>query len=150
MPTVRERNGKFHVQVRLSGFPPQSASFARKTDAKAWAAQTESAMRDGRHFPMREAKRHTLAQLVDRWLCEIDRARPHALPKQRALLGWWKDQLGDYALANIGPELIAAKRDQLLAEIIGTASEARYRAPATTNRSLPALSKAFSSTGQEY
>ncbi|MEO8716702.1 MAG: site-specific integrase [Burkholderiales bacterium] len=150
MSTIRERNGKHHVQVRLAGFPAQSASFDRKTDAKAWAAKTETAMRDGRHFPSREAKRHTLAELVDRRLAEIERKQPHALGKQRQLLGWWKDQLGDYALAHIGPEKIAEKRDALLAENVGTAEEPRYRGPATAKRYLAALSKTCSMAVKEY
>ena len=34
---------RYRVQVRLRGFPPATATFERRTDAKAWAADTESA-----------------------------------------------------------------------------------------------------------
>jgi integrase len=155
MAHIQERDGKdgsksYRVQVRIAGFPPQTATFTRKTDAKAWAVKTEAALRDGRHFPAREAKRRTLAQLIDRWLAQVERDRPHALQKQRALLGWWKEQIGDYALAHVGPELIAEKRDALLAENIGTAAVPQYRAPATAKRYLAALSKAFSMAVKEW
>ncbi|MDP9122851.1 MAG: tyrosine-type recombinase/integrase, partial [Acidobacteriota bacterium] len=39
-----------HVQVRLRGYPPQTASFERKTDARKWVQETESALRN-RHAP---------------------------------------------------------------------------------------------------
>jgi hypothetical protein len=33
----------YKVQIRLKGFALQSTTFERKTDAKGWAAETESA-----------------------------------------------------------------------------------------------------------
>ena len=155
MANIQERSGKgggktFRVQVRIAGFPPQSATFGRKTDAKAWAVKTEAALRDGRHFPAREAKRRTLEQLVDRRLAEIERDAPHALGKQRQLLGWWKEQLGHYALAHVGPELVAEKRDALLSENLGTVEHPEYRSPSTAKRYLAALSKAFSRAVKEW
>jgi len=47
---VPDKNGKtrYHVQIRLKGYPPQYASFKRKTDAERWIQQTEAAMREGR------------------------------------------------------------------------------------------------------
>jgi hypothetical protein len=40
----------YRVKVRLKGYPAQSATFDRLTDAKKWASATESAIREGRHF----------------------------------------------------------------------------------------------------
>jgi integrase len=130
----------YRVQVRLRGFPPVSASFERRTDAKEWAKATEAAMREGRHFPQREAKRHLLRDLVERQLDSVRTRRPHDYDRQEHLLGWWRDQLGDYALAHITPALIAKHRDALLNE----------RSPATVNRYLAALSKAFSNAVKEW
>ena len=155
MANIQARRGKdgavsYRVQVRLAGFPPQTASFERRTDAKAWAVQTEAALREGRYFPSREAKRHTLSELADRVLEQVKRRRPHAHAKQSQLLGWWKLEIGDYALASITPALIAKARDKLLAENIGTAERPEHRAPATANRYLAALSKAFSDAVREH
>lgn len=146
----RDGSTKYRVQIRLAGFPPQTASFSRRTDAKAWAVQTEASMREGRYFPTREAKRHTLAELVDRYIDNVARKRPHAAPKQRVLMNWWKAQLGEYALSGITPAMIAEKRDELLAENIGTAAAPRRRSPATANRYLAALSKAMSDAVREW
>ena len=41
--TRTDKDGKtyYTVQVRLKGYPPQTASFDRLTDARKWAASTE-------------------------------------------------------------------------------------------------------------
>ena len=61
--TRKDNSGdtRYRVQVRLKGFPTQSATFERKTDAKKWAQQTEAAIREGRHFKTVESKRHTVS-----------------------------------------------------------------------------------------
>jgi hypothetical protein len=53
MATIETRqtpDGKtsYRVKIRIRGFPSQSATFERKTDARQWAQQTETAMREGR------------------------------------------------------------------------------------------------------
>ena len=120
---ARRNNGATHyrVQVRLRGHPPVSASFERRTDARMWAQQTEAAIRDGRYFPTHEAKRRTLADLVDRYL-EQTKAKRHAAyyERKKHLLTWWKEKLGDYTLAQVTPALVAEYRDKLLRESTGT------------------------------
>ncbi len=76
MATIQARTTKggktsYRVQIRLKGHPAQRATFERKTDAKRWAAQTESAIREGRHFKGTEAKRRTLAELIDRYTRDV-------------------------------------------------------------------------------
>jgi len=49
MASIQERvapDGKksFRAQVRVKGFPPQTATFDRKNDAKRWGEETESAI----------------------------------------------------------------------------------------------------------
>src|ERR1017187_7729096 len=52
------RNGQatFRVKVRLKGAPVQSATFEKLKGAKDWAQQTETAIREGRYFKMKEAE----------------------------------------------------------------------------------------------
>ncbi len=146
MATFQQLNGKkgtrFRVQVRLRGFPAQSAVFERKTDARAWAQSIEASMREGRYFTVNEQKRHTVAELIDHRLAWIGAKRAHALKQQTVLLNWWKSRIGVFTLARLTPPLIAQCRDKLLAENIGTEAAPKHRAPATANRSLAALSSA--------
>jgi len=69
MAHIQERRAKggevsYRVQIRLKGFPIQTATFKRKTDAKKWVQQIEAAIREGRHFKTSEAKKHTIAVVV--------------------------------------------------------------------------------------
>ena len=40
----------YRVNVRRKGYPVQSASFRRLTDARKWAQSIEAAIHEGRHF----------------------------------------------------------------------------------------------------
>jgi len=76
MAAIEERTDKdgsvsYRVKVRLKGYPTQSATFARKTDAKRWAASTESAIREGRHFKTSESKKRTFNDLVQRYIKDV-------------------------------------------------------------------------------
>jgi integrase len=156
MANVRQRKSartgeiSYTVQVRLTGYPPQTATFKRKTDAHIWAQQTEAAIREGRHFPYAESKRHTVSDLIDRWLKKLERDKPVSQDKQTQELRWWREQIGGYALSRVTPALIGECRDSLLAENIGTEAVPRYRVPATANRYLAALSKAFTEAVREW
>ena len=68
--TVIDKDGKerHQVRVRIKGHAPQFATFTRITDAKKWAQQTESAIEEGRFFKTNEARKHTLADAIDRYI----------------------------------------------------------------------------------
>ena len=73
----------YHVQVRVKGYPPQTATFERKTDAKHWAEQVETEMRQRRFFTVFEAERHTL-RLCKKVDDESSTSRSDSLSRQRA------------------------------------------------------------------
>ena len=81
MASIKERISKdgsvrYTVEIRLKGYPAQTATFKRKTDAKKWIQDTESAIREGRHFKTTEAKKHTLAETVDRYIKDVLPTKP--------------------------------------------------------------------------
>ena len=152
MATIQERktdDGKiaYRVQVRLKGYPPQTATFARITDARKWAQQVESAIRDGRHFKTAESKKHTLKELIDRYIEDVIPNKKKNGRKQATQLLWWRAQLGDYLLSDITPALIAEHRDNLLR---GITYRGAKRSPATAVRYLAALSHAFTIACKEW
>lgn len=152
MANIQERktqDGKttYRVQVRLKGYPAQTATFSRITDARKWIQQVESAIRDGRHFKTAEAKKHTLGEMVDRYIREGIPDKKKNGKKQKAQLTWWKEQLGAYLLSDITPALIAEYRDILLKGITYRHTE---RSPATVVRYLAVLSHAFSIACKEW
>ena len=151
MAYIQERktdDGKTHyrVQVRLRGYPTTTATFERKTDAKLWAQQTESAMHEGRHFKTAEAKKHTLSELVDRYIQNVIPTKPKNAAATTAQLQWWKSQIGHCLLSDLTPALIAEQRDKLLK---GTTFKGTVRSPSTVVRYLAALSHALSIATKE-
>lgn len=140
--TRETQDGKtsYRVKIRLKGYPPQTATFQRLTDAKKWAAATESAIREGRHFKTAEAKKHTLADLVDRYIKDVLPTKPKQAERQQQQLEWWKAEIGAYTLADISPAVIGQCRDKLLSEIN---TRGKVRTSATTVRYMAALSHAF-------
>ncbi len=89
MATVETRTNAqgettYRVKIRLKGKPVQSATFRRLTDAKKWATRTEAAIMENRHFTKVEAKRHTFAELADRYIQEVLPTKPKSQAKQTA------------------------------------------------------------------
>lgn len=145
MATIQERvdsKGKAHyrVQVRLKGYPPDFATFDRKTDAKKWAAQTEAAIREGRHFRHSQARKHTLTETLERYIEDVLPRKPKSARTQEPQLLWWKDRIGHYVLADVTPALIVEHRDAFVRET--SASNA--------NRYMAALSHVFTVAMKEW
>jgi len=152
MASIKElpdKDGKprYHVQIRIKGSPPQYGSFKRKTDAERWIQQTEAAIREGRHFKTTAAKKHTLGQLIDRYMSDVLPTKKKCEQRQGAQLLWWKKQIGCYLLSDITPALIAEQRDRLLK---GITKRGRLRSPSTVVRYMAALSHAFTIAVKEW
>jgi len=139
MASIRKRTDSYFVEIRLKGHPPQRATFERLTDAKKWVQQTESAIREGRYFKTIEARRHTLAEAVDRYKESVLPSKRDER-KQRAQLDWWRKELGAYTLADTTPALLGEARDKLRKD----------RGPATVVRYIAALSHVFTIAVEEW
>ncbi len=132
--TRESQDGKtsYRVKIRLKGYPPQTATFQRLTDAKKWAAATESAIREGRHFKTAEAKKHSFNDLVKRYCSEI---LPNYSEKEqqerKSKLDWWAKNIGHSLLADITPTVISEHKAKMT------------QSPATVDKYLKNLSHAF-------
>ncbi len=145
--TRKTKDGKIvhRVQIRRKGFPHESATFQRLTDANKWIQSTESAMREGRYFKTAEAKKHTLADMVDRYLSnELPKKSRHAQINQGAHLRWWRKHIGDTLLSDVTPALIAEYRDKI------AQGDKIPRSNATVVRYMAALSHAFTIAIREW
>lgn len=152
MATIEKRETdsgetSYRVKIRLKGYPTQTATFSRLTDAKKWAQHTEAAIREGRHFKTAEAKKHTFAELVDRYIKDVLPTKPKQAKAQQQQLEWWKDKMGAYALAEVTPALIVQYRDELAS---GITYRGTPRGPATVVRYMAALSHAFTIAVNEW
>jgi integrase len=162
MASIRKRTHKdgtttYRVDVRLKGFPPQRATFKRLTDARKWGEGTEAAIRENRYFKTAEARKHTFAELVDRYLRDVLPRKPRMKKDQTRQLNWWRGELGHFTLADLTPGRITEARDKLAREPIPSTnkqpksdSPPRYRSPATINRYLAALSHMLNVAVEEW
>lgn len=121
-------------------FSPQAATFDRLTDAKKWEQDTESAIRDGRHFKNSEAKKHTVSELLDRYESYVLKNNPKRHADIKGMLQWWREKLGHRMLADVSKSQVIEKRDLLLNN---PKMNNAPRSPATVNRYMNVLSHAF-------
>lgn len=140
----------YRVTVRIKGYPRQSATFEKLTDARKWEQQTEAAMREGRHFKTSAAKKHTVADVITRYLKQLETQNPKRHFDVKPKLMWWKEQIGHCTLADISKSTIAEKRDLLLTERLGKGKEKWTRSPATANRYMTILSHVFAVAVNEW
>lgn len=133
MATIEKRERKggtvYMVDIRIAGVPRQKKTFQRLTDAKIWAAKTETAIRNGEiKNVVRTAKRKALSDVIERYEREV---LPNlAKTTQRAAqtyLGYWKRELGAHALSYITPELIDERMEKLATAPMAAPSQKKRR-----------------------
>jgi integrase len=153
MASIRKRTNmdgstSYRVDVRLKGFPPQRATFSRLTDAKNWGKNTESAIKENRYFKTAEAQKHTLGDLIDRYIRDVLPTKPKEGGAQKQQLEWFKDEIGAYTLADVTPAKIVECRDKLLLSV--SPKTKKPLAPASVVRYMAALSHAFTIAVNEW
>jgi len=152
MATIRKRKNSvgvvsYQVQIRLKGYPKTTQSFAQLTHAKRWGAQTETEILEGRFFKTIEAKKHTLADLISRYIETVLPTKPKSIIDQKPQLRWWSNEIGFKVLSDVTPSLLAECRDNLLNQITKRGCK---RSPASTVRYMAALSHAFTIAVNEW
>ncbi|XTI71566.1 tyrosine-type recombinase/integrase [Acidithiobacillus sp. AC3] len=145
--TASDGTTSYRVKVRLRGQPVQSATFASLTKAKQWATQTESAIREGRHFKTSEAKRHTLADAIERYEREkLQGMRAKDARKQH--LDYWKAELGTLSLADVTPAVIKERMTRLADE--PSERTGRNRSASTLNHYRQALASVMTEAVKDW
>lgn len=160
MATIQERkrkNGKtaYTATIRLKGTSPISATFDRLTDAKDWVQQNEPKIKRGKHLKEFEAKKHTLAELIDRYIQYELPKRKSDHQKFKMQLTWWKEKIGVFLLNDIDSALIAQYRDILknepsVKELKDGGRIETIRSNGTVNHYLATLSIALSIAVDEW
>ena len=134
--TASDGSTSYRVKIRLRGHPVETATFASLTKAKQWGQTTESAIREGRYFQTAKARRHTLAEAIERYAREkLDTMRAKDARKQH--LDYWKAELGTLSLADVTPAVIKER----MACLIDNPSErtGKLRSASTLNHYRQAL-----------
>lgn len=151
MASINKRTTKgqttYQVQIRLKGYPQQTATFKRLTDAKKWASDTESDIRHGRHFKTIESKKHTFAEMIDRYIEKKLPETPKSIKQRTPQLLRWKKELGVYLLSEITASRIVEIKEKMLSEKVPSGKK---RSPSTVVRYMAALSHVFNTAVNEW
>lgn len=151
--TLTKKNGKktYHAEIRIKGYEPMRATFDRLTDAKVWVAKYESDMKLGKKIKKAESSRHTLTELIDRYIENELPQRQSDQAKFKMQLNWWKDKIGKYMLSDITPSLLSKYKDILATEPSSKAQKGRTtRSGATVNRYMACLSIVLTKAVKEW
>jgi integrase len=121
-----------------------------------WAQQTEAAIRERRYFKTSEARKHTVSDLIDRYLERVERDNPKRLSDVKHTLMWWKKEIGYCVLSDLSRSLIAEQVDKLSKKTVGRKNkqtgikETVPISPARVNRYLAAFSHACTIATNEW
>lgn len=123
MATIVSRPGPkgrrvWQVQIRKKGYPSQSKTFDRKTDATKWGRMVERQMDEGTWRNLTGAHSVLLSEALDRYLAEISiKKRPRSAERDRLSASSLHLHLGKLTLARVTPDKVAAYRDKRLQEV---------------------------------
>ena len=157
MASIRKRinsKGKvsYHVQIRISGHPPLTQTFDKKTDAENWAKKAESEINDGRLLPQKVAQKRLMSELIEEYRTNVlIPLKPKRVRDQGPQLTWWNEKLGRYNLQDVSPALIGKCRDELLSQpFVTPTGKEKKRTPATVLRYMALLSHVFNVAVKEW
>lgn len=104
--------------IRKQGWPSVIKTFRTKRDAQDWARQTEDEMVRGVYINRTSGERHTLKAALTRYRTEVTPTKRQSTQlREKRCASTLEKELGDYSLAAITPEIVAAYRDKRLAEV---------------------------------
>ena len=153
----RQKKGKptYTAKIRIKGNKPVFKTFDRLTDARDWAAKTETEIKEGLYKNIHEAQRHTFTELVERFRRDVVPRKPKIGKEYARQLEWWKTHLGTLTLNNVSSARISELRDQLANGRVKWGINLKEkkddkRSHATVNRYLAALSSAFGTAVNEW
>jgi integrase len=143
--SATDGTARYTAEVRLKGYPTQTTTFKRLTDAKKWIQDTESAIREGRHFKTAAAKKHTVAEMIDRYLSgakltkvQDDHTGLH--------LRRWKNEIGYMLLSDVNADVITQVKEKLLNEEV----RGKLRSSTTVLRYMASLSTVFTTAVRDW
>lgn len=115
MASIRKRGSFWQAQVRREGYPPLSKSFSTKTDAVAWARDTERSI-DRAELPVaiRQLKGVSLDDLLRRYLETITPTKRGAGPERYRIKILRAHQIARLSLNRLSGASIALYRDDRL------------------------------------
>jgi len=114
------RKGKrtWQAQVRKKGFPGQTKTFDRKSDAIKWARMIERQMDKSTWRNLKGANSILLEGALHRYLSEVSvKKRPSTAKRDQLSASYLRQMLGSLTLAQVTPDKVAKYRDERLKKV---------------------------------
>lgn len=140
MATFRKRATQWEAQVRRNGWPTQSKTFPKKSEAIRWAAVIESEMTRRTFVDPARLKSLTLGDLFRRYAEEISPTKKSQREEQIRLGAFLRDPLSETRLVDLTGRRLAIWRDQRLTKVSGS----------TVNRDLNLISHVCNIARKEW
>ena len=163
MATIRKRTSKkgkvsYYVEIRKQGYRAVRKTFARKSDAEAYANKTEVAMNEGKYRELNksiveDSERKTIktmTQLIDYFEKNIAPVRyKDNAPKYTCMFNWWKAHIGCIHVNKLQSSDISECKELLANEGINKGKKECTRGNNTVNKYLMCLSAVLTDAVKE-
>jgi len=139
MTSIRKRGERWHVQIRRQGTSSISKSFTTKTDAKAWALQTEALVESGKYQKAAHDFK-TLECLLIKYRDEISLKKKGVSSETYRINHMLTSSITKKPITELSPSLFAVYRDKRL----------RLVSPSSVRRELVILRHCLSTAINEW
>ncbi|MCZ6882503.1 MAG: tyrosine-type recombinase/integrase, partial [Gammaproteobacteria bacterium] len=145
---VGKKGTSYKVRIRKPNSPTVTKTFTSKNLAGKWARKTELEIEEGTYFEKKEAEKHRLSDLIERYISEELEKLSHTDRLARhTQLKWWDREIGSLTLNKVKRASLVECRRKLKTEIN---PKGKLRSGATVNRYIAALSAAFGVASTEW
>lgn len=114
MATITQRGDKWQAKIRRDGYPSKSKTFAKHSDAEAWARIQESEMDRGVWRDRSSAESTTFYALLERYLKDVVPAKRGAEVETLRIKTLMRDKVTLYKLSALSPLILSEWRDRRL------------------------------------
>ena len=115
MATIVERGEKWQAKIRRDGYPAKSKTFAKHSDAEAWARAQESEMDRGVWRDRSSAESMTFHKLLEQYIKDVVPSKRGSDVEELRIKALMRDSVSRYKLAALNPLVLAEWRDRRLA-----------------------------------
>jgi hypothetical protein len=149
--TTKSGEKRYQVQIRLKGFDRVTKTFKRKSDAKKWKQLTEVSMLEGRYFETSRSRKHTVGQLIDKYVNDVllePKSNLSESQKRNQVYQFlaWKNEIGHLLVFDLAKDKLR-NTIELFSQVL--TPKGTQRSPATINRYIAALTTAFNYANRE-
>ena len=141
MATFRKRSDAWQARIQRNGYPDQSKTFSTRSEALAWARNTESEMDKGITQQIITNNKALLRDLLERYKREVTVHKKHPAAEGYRIDFWLRHRLASLPISAIKSADIARWREERLK--LG-------RAPNTLRLELAVLSNLFTVAANEW